>query len=703
MALQQFQLEQPKDNAPALFLERDLLALSIEERFLASAQRILDNESIKGAGDKSLRHHQIPAFLNFGDYLMDIATSPKEEPISPFCRIVLPPRTGKTLIGAKIIEWTGLCSTFIVPTKALVFQTFKELRSQMPEVPIGLYYGEKKQPVDHGVNITTYATLQRHFFSGKLPQAIRSSALIFLDEGHHAMTSSRVETIHKAFENRAIRIAVTATPDYNQSKQLHQFFPVLIHELELFDAFELGLLALARMWVIEVDVDASTVRFVAGDYEQETLGRLMSSSPFFKAVQVFRYAASNIQIPALIVCSSRQQAYDLWKFLKKHKPQDRPLPGLILGDTSKKERERVLANFECGVVDTLIQVGVLIEGWNSPRCKLLLDLAPSLSRVRATQKYFRVMTRYQEEEARIVVILPKYLPRQPILPIDLILKLGESYFCGDLINSSHKNATNTRKSVDITAKSPIKSVEIKTRVIASASLIKPNLDPDNLNQIRQVLASCPVFSLSLTFGSLGFRGLFFNHPLFVGTGSTLLRYLGIPNGQSEYSNLMAKLFPEELGSLILVRNGGTGPEKAGDCLQDFQYIKQAALAPNNNKRGKPQEPFTSTLNALCGGHREIASAEEVLMIQEQIRQIYKFLPELDPRHQQIVIRRLGLFGKSECTWNELSLIFNISSERVRQIFKGATRKLAMKYFRKIRDPSPITKSVFEYPDLLEIV
>ncbi len=180
MALQQFQLEQPKDKAPALFLERDLLALSIEERFLASAQRILDNESIKGAGDKSLRHHQIPAFLNFGDYLMDIATSPKEEPISPFCRIVLPPRTGKTLIGAKIIEWTGLCSTFIVPTKALVFQTFKELRSQMPEVPIGLYYGEKKQPVDHGVNITTYATLQRHFFPANYRKRSVVQPLFFL-------------------------------------------------------------------------------------------------------------------------------------------------------------------------------------------------------------------------------------------------------------------------------------------------------------------------------------------------------------------------------------------------------------------------------------------------------------------------------------------------------------------------------------------
>jgi hypothetical protein len=60
------------------------LELTIEERFLASGQIILDKESIKGANDTSLRHHQIPAFLKFGYYLMDIATSPKNDRISPY-------------------------------------------------------------------------------------------------------------------------------------------------------------------------------------------------------------------------------------------------------------------------------------------------------------------------------------------------------------------------------------------------------------------------------------------------------------------------------------------------------------------------------------------------------------------------------------------------------------------------------------------
>jgi RNA polymerase sigma factor (sigma-70 family) len=478
-----------------------------------------------------------------------------------------------------------LCSTFVVPTKALVLQTYEELRTRIPDVQIGLYYGERSQPVSSGVNITTYATLQRHFYTCKLPEPIVRSALIFLDEAHHAMTFKRIEALNKAFMGKSIRIAVTATPDYNGLKQLHRFFPVLIHELELIDAFELGLLAPARMWVVEVDADASTVRFIAGDYEQETMGRLMSSSPFFKAVQVFRYTRSNANVPALITCSSRQQAYDLWNYLKKHKPGDRSVPGLILGETPGEERKRLLADFENGRVDTLIQVGVLIEGWNSPRCKLLLDLAPSLSRVRATQKYFRVMTRYGNDEARIVVILPSRLPRQPILPVDLILQPGEKYVCGDLIDSSPDVNVHNVASAAISEKSPVKSVKIKSRVIASASLMKPRLESDNPNQIRSVLASCPGFNLNLVGGSVGFSRLFFNHELFVGSGSMLLRYLGIVNGK-EYTALLARLFPEEI---LLMQEQ---LEIIFECMQALNPREKEILINRLELFGSSQMTFT---------------------------------------------------------------------------------------------------------------
>ncbi len=50
----------------------------------------------------------------------------------------------------------------------------------------------------------------------------------------------------------------------------------------------------------------------------------------------------------------------------------------MLGDTTAKERRRALDDFEGGRADTLVQVGVLLEGWSSPRCKLLIDHRPDV-------------------------------------------------------------------------------------------------------------------------------------------------------------------------------------------------------------------------------------------------------------------------------------------------------------------------------------
>jgi superfamily II DNA or RNA helicase len=76
------------------------------------------------------------------------------------------------------------------------------------------------------------------------------------------MTKLRMQALNQAFDRKAIRIALTATPDYNEKRSLQRFFPDLIHEIDLAEAFAMELLAPTRMWVVEVDANASTVRFV---------------------------------------------------------------------------------------------------------------------------------------------------------------------------------------------------------------------------------------------------------------------------------------------------------------------------------------------------------------------------------------------------------------------------------------------------------
>ncbi|MEW6666721.1 MAG: sigma-70 family RNA polymerase sigma factor [Thermodesulfobacteriota bacterium] len=668
-----------QSGRPGLAAQKDPLGA----RLAASAQRLLDENPCRDLGNgllHPLRSYQLPVFGNFSTYLMDIATRPDHAFVSPYCRIVLPPRTGKTVVAGNIIGRTGLHSVFVVPTKTLVHQISAELRSQIPGLPIGFYYGERKDPVENGINMVTYSTLQRHAKTGRLPKAIRDSALVFLDEAHHAMTHLRMKALQTAFHERAIRIALTATPDYDDHRRLLQFFPDLVHEMELSEALVLGLLAPARMWVVEVDADASKVRLVAGDYEQETLGRLMSSSPFFKAVEMFRYSDANRKMAGIVTCASREQACDLWKYLKKHRPAGRPLPGLILGETPKRKRERLLSGYERGRLDTLIQVGVLIEGWNSPRCKLLLDLAPSISRVRATQKYFRAMTRFGEQEARIYVILPKCLPMQPILPVDLLIKPGEGYLCGDLLSPATSRDTRQKLQLDSHGQTPIKGVKIKKRILACASLRKPDLDPTDPSQVQEVLRSCRELDPSSPCGRNGFQRLLFQHPLFTGSGATLLRYLGVANKRGAYWSYMAELLPEGVGRRILEEKGGLEREIRRSCLDDLRDLARLALKANRNG-GRPTEPFRSAFRALCGTMEEPPIPEDLLLSREQINQILKCLRELNEREQYALGRRFGLFGESELTYEEIAQRLGVSRERVRQIESKALRRLRARVMR----------------------
>lgn len=512
--------------------------------------------------------------------------------------------------------------------------------------------------------VITYAML--HLHAAELPSEIARSALVFVDEAHHAMTPGRMAILAHRFDPLAVRVALTATPDYDAERRLEHFFPELIHEITLDEALALDLLAPLRVWVAEVDADASNVRFLAGDFEADLLGRLMSTAPFFRAVEVFRYDPDHARMPSLIACASRQQAYDLVRYLERHRPLGRPAPALLLGDTPRDDRERALARFEAGELDTLVQVGVLVEGWSSPRCKLLIDLAPSASRVRATQKYFRVMTRHAEHDARICVLLPKRLPALPILPVDLFGGQGE-YQCGALVGSS----SGTVAALQRAPGTPVEGVELKAQILLTSRHEKPALDPAAAADVRRVLASNPDFD-PRTCGVFRFAGLWFDHPLFVGRGDFLLRWLKVPLTREAYHRFLGRLYPEAAADLLLAQDGWRTAEAS--CRDDARRLRRALCAPSANPRG--EAPFVSTWRAVAGPVPGPLDAPEDRYIARQTWDlVVSLLPRLTRRQRALVIGYFGLFGCPEHSFTELAEREQVSVERTRQIVNRALRKL----------------------------
>ena len=138
------------------------------------------------------------------------------------------------------------------------------------------------------------------------------------------------------------------------------------------------------------------------------------------------------------------------------------------------------------------------------------------------------------------------------------------------------------------------------------------------------------------------------------------------------------------------------------CTDDFTYLVQAALKPNQNG-GKPEEPLLHTLIALCGGARVTAAPEEMLLRLEQINSVLTTLLYLDQRLQDAIIKRLGLFGQTESTWDELGMDLNVSRERARQIFFRALHILRKKHLRRTMFDRTMINTIEEYPDLSQIV
>lgn len=647
-------------------LEEHHACLPMVERLQYAAERALKTEMLEhGHFGLRLEDYQQGVGADFSAYLKAAAAS--EEVRLWFGRIILPPRTGKTVIGAFGTFLSGLETLIVVPTRVLIEQTKKVLRTTLPGVPLGEYSTDKKELVVHGVNIITYKSLVELWKqTGALPFPLARAALIIIDEAHHSMTKQQQSLLHQAFDPRALRIALTATPNYNAERRLNFFFPDLIHEITLAEAVMLDLLAPLRFWVYSVDEDASRVRMKRGDFDQEELGQVMSAAPFLEATKRLRYARQSRTKQALITCRTTTQALLVCRYLQEHRPTGTPLPAIIVHTTPAAERDRVQKAFSRGTIDTIVTVGVLIEGWSSERCKLLIDLSPSPSLVRSTQKFFRPLTKWGSEEAHIHLLIPSRLSQRPILPGDVMEWPDELYKSGTLIGSPTKKfARQQPDELCQETELPIAKVTLRTSILINREIARPLLDPYDHASVRAVLESNPTIMNSETVCLLNtFRWTRFDHPLFHGHGDSLLRYLGVKNERVAYLTFMARYFPEQSRRLYLWQHRAEDTSEIS-CSEEMRlFIEEAQYIPS--KTGNfDHELFWSTVAGALG--REPPPDPAAVFEHKRYHRalalaIATFLTKAETN---LITWRHGLNGHEPETYEEIGKKIRLTRESVR--------------------------------------
>ncbi|HXQ93414.1 MAG TPA: DEAD/DEAH box helicase [Nitrososphaerales archaeon] len=144
--------------------------------------------------------------------------------------------TGKTIIAIEWIRQLGLDTLIVVPTQALIYQSWAPKLQDAGLLDVGQYYAYSK--TEGPVMITTYASAISH------PELIESAEAVVLDEVHHLGARTALIRLLPRLKEKEFVLGLSAVPE--REDQAHALFlkefPIC-YDLNLGDAVRTGIVS----------------------------------------------------------------------------------------------------------------------------------------------------------------------------------------------------------------------------------------------------------------------------------------------------------------------------------------------------------------------------------------------------------------------------------------------------------------------------
>ncbi|MGF7229254.1 MAG: DEAD/DEAH box helicase [Candidatus Saccharibacteria bacterium] len=369
-----------------------------------------------------LRDHQVEVFEDLMTFFIDGAKRGF---------INLPTGTGKTVLfvelaKAMLEQLSGKEAPRILvvtPTKDLVHQTLgrngeKGFGQFAPLLDVGSFFSdtsdrERRKRSSNDVTVTTYQSFEIlcrqqpvpiEIGNKKAPQDKKKTSsddaglirdindydIIILDEAHHALSPKTSKLIQSLPESTTI-IGFTATPDIDENNELTSVLPYKIHELGLTEAITMNLLAP----IVPIGVESGVV--IKGSNLYDANGEFIDSRISYLAQDARRNriilnAAKTLvdqNIPTIISCIAGNEAEHA-RYLAAKLCSEGVSAAAVHGKMSAKDRQMIYAQYNKGEIDVLTFIGVLGEGWDSPRAKGLINARPTRSHIFSKQRPGRI-------------------------------------------------------------------------------------------------------------------------------------------------------------------------------------------------------------------------------------------------------------------------------------------------------------------------
>ena len=336
--------------------------------------------------------------------------------------------SGKTVAALGFVEGSRTGGILILTHRRnLVDQFHGELRDRGYAKRISPALLDGKDPANGPVTVETYQWFVRN--AGRVSDAY---TIVICDEAHTALGEKTSAAIRRW--SGPIFIGMTATGALI-ARHVTDLFPTQTSRFDLAQAARRGVIAPLRCIRIPPGPGVRTIAKVPlrrgevdTEFDQELLAELLDQLPFNIAVADLYKTRFN-GVPGVIYAAGVRHAYNVAEALRDVglKAQG------VSGETPKRELTRILAAYERGDIDVLVNAQLLAEGWNSPRATVCMHLAPTASRRIYQQRVGRVTRRQAGKEAGIVVdfVHPATKHDDPVVTLHSLL--GRDVYRGGAI------------------------------------------------------------------------------------------------------------------------------------------------------------------------------------------------------------------------------------------------------------------------------
>jgi ribonuclease E len=305
---------------------------------------------------------------------------------------------GKTVAALGFVEASRTGGILILTHRRnLVDQFNGELRDRGYAKRISPALLGDRDPGTGPVTVETYQWFVRN--AGKVSDAY---TIVICDEAHTALGEKTSASIRNW--QGPVFIGMTATGALI-ARHVTDLFPTQTSRFDLAQAARRGVIAPLRCVRIPPGPGVRTIAKVPlrrgeidTEFDQEMLAELLDQLPFNVAIADLYKTRFN-GVPGVVYAAGVRHAYNVAKAFKDVGLKAKA----VSGETPKRELTQVLADYERGKIDVLVNAQLLAEGWNSPRATVCMHLAPTASKRVYQQRVGRVTRKHPGKEAGIVV------------------------------------------------------------------------------------------------------------------------------------------------------------------------------------------------------------------------------------------------------------------------------------------------------------